>query len=191
MKTVLRVVLTLLAGIALGLGLTALAITSPPHLGTVNSGPWQARMRLGTPEADPYARAVLAMRGEIPMGAVEGLSVTAGTDSSGRALTGQCSYRVSGQMPAANHWTLTVHRRSGVAAPPGLRTSYTSSEALHGENAQISLMLSAEPQAGNWIPLPAGEEFDLALRLYETQISTSAPVLDRLALPLITRGDCR
>src|SRR3712207_8369090 len=56
-------------------------------------GPWQAWPKLGSPEADPYMRAILARRGDIPLATGEGLGFTARTDSDGMPFDAACPYR--------------------------------------------------------------------------------------------------
>lgn len=189
MKAFLWAILAIVTGAALGLGMTALSILSPPDFGVVRSGPWLARTRLGTNEADPYSRALLAMRGEVPLGSVEGLTLSATTDSAGHTLHGNCIYRLSGHMPATNFWTLTVVQ-NGRSGDGGVRTSLTSSEAIYAEKGGLEVRLAAEVQPGNWLPLSRGSDVEINLRLYETQASTTLPVLERLALPNIVRESC-
>lgn len=189
MRTFLWAILAIVTGSVLGLGMTVLSILSPPDFGVVRSGAWLARTRLGTNEADPYSRALLAMRGEIPLGSVEGLSLTATTDSLGHKLSGDCVYRISGHMPATNFWTLTVVQK-GASSDGTMRTSLTSSGVQYAEKGGLVVRLAADVQAGNWLPLSRGSDVDIALRLYETQASTTLPVLERLTLPEIVRESC-
>ena len=112
-------------------------------------------------------------------------------DSNRRPLRLNCTYRLEGPMPAANFWTLTLYRHDGELADAGLRASYTSSEALIGEDGSLRVMLSSDPQPGNWLPLRGSAPFELHLRLYETQVSTIGHALERVAMPAVAREACR
>lgn len=187
----LTLLAALVAGILGGLGLTAWSIEQPPTFGVVQLGPWQSRPRIGTAEADPYAKAVMAARGDVPMGAAEGLMLTTRQDSQGRALNGRCRYRVSGSVPGAGYWTLTVHRPDGSTAETrGLRAGFTSQEVVRFEGKPAEIILSATAQPGNWLPLEQGEGFVLVLRLYDTQLSASVHSIENDTVPAIQREGC-
>lgn len=184
--------LSILAGIVLGLSLTALSVERAPDFGVIEAGPWITRPRIGAAEADPYSKALMAARGEIPVASAEGIALHASRDSTGRPLTGDCTYRVAGPIPSAGFWTLSVHRSDGsTAEAAGLRGGYTSSEVLFFENAAPEFMLSPEPQPGNWLALQPGVGFELVLRLYDTQVSANVAALDAGAVPAIFRQVCR
>ena len=190
--------LSILAGALMGLGLTAMSVENSPGFALVKSGAWVARPRVGSVDADPYSKAFLATRGEVPMGAAEGLMITATRDDMGDLLDIRCTYRLSGPVPSARYWTLAVHdSRERGPSESALRTSYTSAEVLRLSNTPVSIMISAEPQPGNWIPLPAMQpkssyhSFEVALRLYDAQVSTNAYALDAATVPKIIRETCR
>jgi len=173
----------------LGLGLTALSVETPPDFGVVRAGPWMTRPRIGTAQADPYSRALMAARGILPMGAAEGLMLTASRDSSGAVLAGACTYRISGPVPGGGFWTLSAYDGNGrTSHASDLRSGLTSDEALRFEGEALTIMLSPQAQPGNWIPVNSSGAFELILRLYDSQ--TSAHAIDASALPRITREGC-
>lgn len=180
----------MIGGTLLGLALTYAAIDRPPDFGVVHVGAWIIRPGIGATGADPYSKALVAARGEIPLGAAEGLTLTATTDSAGAGLDLSCTYRIEGVVPPANFWTLTVYRHDGTPGSRDLRSAYTSSEALMSEQGQVTVMLSARPHAGNWIPLTGRGRFELYLRLYDTQTSSSAAALAGGSAPTIRRERC-
>lgn len=181
-----------MVGIAAGLGLTALSVAHPPDFGVARLGAWTARPGIGTADADPYSKALMASRGEIPMAAAEGLSLTATSDASGYDLGGSCTYRISGSMPGANYWTLTVYRSDGTTSETeGLRSSFTSAEIIRFDGQPIDIALSAKAQPGNWLPIPPKQAFILVLRLYDMQISADIKALDLGSLPTVQREACQ
>ena len=70
--TAILVVYALLLALALGLGTAYRAINGNPPFGSLRLGPWQSWPKLGSPEADPYMRAILAHRGDVPLATGEG-----------------------------------------------------------------------------------------------------------------------
>lgn len=191
---VTRIVLAFLAGLTgglIGLGLTALSVETPPDFGVVRAGPWVARPKIGTVEADPYSKALMAVRGALPMAAAEGLMLTATRDSAGGGLTGQCTYRVAGPTPGASYWTMTAYDPDGGSGERhGTRTGFTSTEIVRFENQPAEIVLSAQARPGNWVALRADQPFQLVLRLYELQVSASAHAIDATMLPAIERVSC-
>ena len=181
----------MLLGSVAGLVLTYASVRHPPDFGTVRSGPWVTRPGIGTPLADPYSKALMSRRGEIPFSAAEGLVLVATRDSSGRTLRTECNYNVHGVVPPAAWWTLAIHSPDGAPLNSGLRSAYTSSEALMSEQGDVSIMLSTQPQAGNWLPLSGDSRFELYLRLYETQAAAAPGVFDRGRALTIDRESCR
>lgn len=184
--------LSVLAGILIGLSLTTLAVERSPDFGVHRAGAWISRPKIGSVEADPYSKALMAARGEVPLATAEGLQLQATHDSAGQPLAGRCTYRVAGPMPPAGYWTLTVYRGDGsTAEASGLRGGYTSSEILLYEGANPVILLSPDPQPGNWLPLQPGLDFEIMLRLYDTQVTSNLGALDAGSVPAITRQACR
>ena len=58
----------------MGLGTTLLALQEGTPFGAFSVGAWSAFPRTGTSEIDPYARALIARSGELPMGAGDGVA---------------------------------------------------------------------------------------------------------------------
>ncbi|PNG26545.1 DUF1214 domain-containing protein [Methylocella silvestris] len=187
-----KFILAALVGALIGLGLTSAALQNDFGFGAVTAGPWTAWPRNGGRGVDPYARAMLAKSGEIPLGSSEGLSFIARADSGGRRLEPGCDYIVSGPTPQARYWTLTVMTPQGkLLANPSGRSGFTSSEILRAADGSFAIALSRRARPGNWIPLAENDPFILDLRLYESEFSTSMLAFDAANLPTIAREVCR
>ncbi len=189
-------VLDLAAVIALGggLGLASAhyAVASRPVFGMTQIGAWKTWPRGGGRDVDPYMRAYLARGVHLPLGAGEGLELIADEDRGGVALEGRCRYLVTGVMPSARGWTLTVNDGDGrIFGTPLERNGFTDAEILRDERGGLRIALAAEAQSGNWLPLPLNGRFQLRLRLYDTPISSQAGELRVDSLPRITRTSCR
>ena len=187
------VLYALALGGALGLASADWATRGGYPFGGVAIGSWTAWPRTGSVGADPYARAVNARRGEIPLAVGEGMLVTAATDDSGETLDATCTYRLAGITPPARAWTLTIAGRGARdPARPPTREGFTSTEILRERDGRFVIMVGPEAEPGNWLPSPrASGPVRLALRLYDTPVAASTGSLDRDSLPAITRLGCR
>jgi len=190
--TPLLVLYALGLGAFLGLASADWATRGGYPFGGVRIGPWMAWPRAGSANADPYTRAVNARRGEIPLAVGEGLLMTASEDDEGRSLDASCTYAISGAVPPARAWTITVAGR-GPRDPnrPHIRDGFTSTEILRQQDGRFVIVLGPEVEPGNWLPRPRADgPMRLALRLYDTPAAASAASLDRSVVPSIPREGC-
>jgi len=191
-STVSLILYTLALGAGIGLATADYATRGGYPFGGVRVGAWTAWPRVGSVGADPYARAVNARRGEIPLAVGEGMLLTAAQDDAGSDLDATCTYTIAGITPPARAWTVTVAGRG--PRDPGQaihREGFTATEILRERDGHFIITLSPEVQTGNWLPMPrASGPVRLALRLYDTPVAASAGTLERAALPAITRTGC-
>jgi hypothetical protein len=160
-------------------------------VGSVHVGPWITWPKIGSRDADPYARAVVARSGDIPLGLGEGLAFFAPADNAGRALDTNCAYRVGSVTPQARYWTLTIYDADGRPARTDLgRSGMTSAEILRRDDGSFVIDLSRTVRPGNWLQLPSSGAFTLMLRLYDTPVAAGSAALDGRVLPGIERVEC-
>lgn len=191
----LRPVIVILAALAIaavtGLGSVYYLTGRAPPFGEVRVGPWAAWPQIGSAAIDPYARAIVARQGALPLGEGEGLAFHAAVDSEGRALDSGCRYRVRGGVPASRAWTLTVFDADGRLPRNATgRNGFTSHEILRAPDGTVDIALSREVQPGNWLMLPATQRLQLVLRLYGTSVSAMTGAVEVGSLPRIDRLDC-
>lgn len=186
---------TILAAILVGLlggaALTALVARDGIVFDHRTIAGWVIAPRIGSELIDPYSRARTLVSGELPLANGEGFSLTAERDRDGQPLDGRCTYRLSGAMPAARFWTLTLTTTNGrpVITPIG-RTGFTSGEIIRHGDSGFSIEVGPRPLAGNWLPSPDSGPYILTLRLYETPLSATATVLEPRMLPELRREGC-
>jgi hypothetical protein len=165
-------------------------LNGEPPFGGRRLGPWSTWPKLGSPEADPYMRAIVSRRGDVPLAVGEGLTLLAQTDASGRNLDAGCSYRVGSVTPQARLWTMTIYDRAGALLSSELgRSGFTSSEIVRRPDNGFDIMLSRDLSAGNWLQVPSDGPFTLVLRLYDLP-GAAGSNLDADALPTIERLGC-
>ncbi len=179
--------------VALGLGVPSVywAVQGEYPVGSQRIGPWTTWLAVGSNKADPYARAIMARRSEIPLALGEGLALTATVDSGGQALDAGCAYRLGSTTPQARLWTLSVYDAAGSLRTSDLvRAGITSAEILREADGRFSVVLGPSARPGNWLKTPEGGRFRVILRLYDTSVAASAASLDAKALPSIDRLEC-
>lgn len=188
---VLTLLAAVLAGLIGGTALTALVARDGIVFDRRTIAGWQIAPRVGSELIDPYARARMLVSGELPLANGEGFTLVTENDSEGRPLEGGCTYRLSGAMPAARYWTLTLTTPDGrtILTPVG-RTSFTSAEIIRFGDGGYTIEIGPSPLAGNWLPAPSSGRFMLTLRLYETPLSATATVLEPRMLPGLNRERC-
>ena len=104
----LRGLLWWTTAVALGLGSAWALLRSVSNYGAA-AGPWRASTLAGSPEADLYTRARVALGGLLALNREETMYYVASTDSAGQLLRARCSYRVSGVPPKARWWSVTAY----------------------------------------------------------------------------------
>lgn len=189
---VLELAYVIALGAGLGLASAHYAVAERPFVGRAQIGAWTTWPKSGARDTDPYMRAYLARGVHLPLGAGEGLQLIAERDDAGQPLNGHCRYAITGLIPPARGWSLSVAdpaRRPLQLAVS--RESFTDAELVRDERGGLRIIAAATPEAGNWLPLPPSGRFQFRLRLYDTPISSHAGELRPEALPRISRMDCR
>lgn len=182
---------TLAASVALGLGLTYASVTHLRGMDAVRSGAWTGWPHSGTTQIDPYARAAFARSGELPVELADGLLFLAETDESGKPLDGRCDIRLSGTLPQARIWTLTLMDGDGqLIANDAQRFGFTSNEVVYRPDGGVDVAMGPRAMAGNWVPSGGRERVKVALRLYDAPFSFSSSTGDGSVLPRIVMERC-
>jgi hypothetical protein len=184
-------VYALALGLGLGLGSAYEVMRGDYPFGAARIGPWQTWPDLGSGRADPYARAILAKRGDVPLALGEGLALRATQDSKGQPLDAACTYRIGALMPPTRLWTLAAYDGAGQPVQSDLkRSGFTSAELLRNPDDTFAVVLSPRLQPGNWLKLPGSGPFTLSLRLYDMPGVAGAWKLGAEAMPSIERLEC-
>jgi hypothetical protein len=162
-------------GIGLGLASAWLALSLTRSWGTVQNGPWRTLADAGSPNANPYTRASVAINGLLALDKSETIYFVAAADEQGHPLDAACDYRVEGRDLGARWWSLTLYGadRFLVKNNAGRYSFGPTSLAREADGGYI-IRVSARPTDGNWLPSGAGGRIFLALRLYNPAAATAA-----------------
>ncbi|MDB5521074.1 MAG: hypothetical protein JWP21_2420 [Tardiphaga sp.] len=191
MHLIFLALLALMTATAVGLGTTWMTATRGTELGTLTIGSWTARPRSGTNEIDPYARALIARSGELPIGTGDGIAFTATTDDAKKPLDGRCDVVVRGVTPAARFWTLTLYDTKGRLVGNTLqRYGFTSQEIVRGSDGAFEIHVASRARAGNWLPTGALDRYVLMLRLYDTPVGVATRTQRDAPMPAIATVGC-
>lgn len=190
MRLLLGILFTLAVAAMVGLGGTWFALTQGQAFGGISVGAWTAWPRHGTASIDPYARAMIARSGELPVGSGDGLAFIARGDDRGVALDGRCDVLISGMTPQARYWTITLHDPNGGLVRNSMqRHGFTSHEIVRRANGAFEIVAGPRARTGNWLPTGTIERYVLVLRLYDTPIGVATRGRE-VSMPSIIRKDC-
>jgi hypothetical protein len=176
---------------SVGLGTTWYALQGGTPFGAFTVGPWTAWPRTGTSEIDPYARALIARSGELPMGAGDGIAFVATKDDDGAPLDGRCDVTVSGTTPQARFWTLTLYDPEGRLVGNSLkRHGFSSQEVVRSSEGAIDITIAPRARAGNWLPSGGVERYMLVMRFYDSPIGVASRTGRETPMPSVKVRSC-
>jgi hypothetical protein len=176
---------------AVGLGATWLTLTQGSAFGAIAIGGWTAWPKTGTQDIDPYARAIIARTGELPVGSGDGVAFYARADDAGQPFDGRCDVVIDGITPSARYWTMTLYDPDGqLVANSVERYGFTSQEIVRGPAGRFELTVSPRARPGNWLPTGGVERYVLVLRLYDTPVGITTTTRKEAPMPTIVRKAC-
>jgi hypothetical protein len=175
----------------IGLGATWLTLKEGVAYGGITVGAWSAWPKTGTPGIDPYARAMVARSGELPIGSGDGITFYARTDDAARPLDGRCDVVLSGTTPQARFWTLTLYDPEGkLVANSVQRNGFTSQELIRSASGMFGITVGPRARPGNWLPTGGIDRYVLALRLYDTPVGLATRSGPDTPMPSISQKGC-
>jgi hypothetical protein len=178
--------LSFIVAAGIGLGSTWYALTQNISFGALEFGAWKGYPRNGTVSIDPYARAVIARNGELPVGSGDGVTFTAAADDDGRPLDGRCDVVVRGTTPPARYFTLTLYTPAGQLVANSLdRRGFTSQELVRDASGEFEITVSPRARTGNWLPTGGIDSYILMLRFYDTSLGIATRAGREAPMPAI------
>ncbi|MGV8996335.1 MAG: DUF1214 domain-containing protein [Parvibaculaceae bacterium] len=181
----------LVVGLVLGLGSLSLRLRGGLGADAVSVGPWNTNLTVGGVDADALTRARVALFGLLALDKKETIYYTANKDDAGEALNGSCTYVVKGKDLAARWWSVTAYGPDSYLIPNDANIfSFSKPSVKREADGSYIVRVSATHQEGNWLPVKAGEGFDMTARFYNPEASVyTAP--DKAELPTITKESCQ
>lgn len=190
---ILRILSFLVAiAVAIGGGTASVwyVLQAQEGVGALTVGGWTAFPSIGTPDADPYAKARIARDGVLPLGRAEGLAFIADRDSAGNRLRRECDYRIEGVTPTARFWTLFAADETLVALGDGGGVAAVQSrQILRKADNSFTVAVGPHPMQGNWVRVGGVGPLAIVLTLYDTPV-TGGSGLSAFELPQVLRAGC-
>ncbi len=182
-----------LGAVALGLGSAWWVLKKAPFFQqTVKVGSWRTNTLAGSPDADMYTRAGIAVNALLALGRDETMYFIATHDDAGRPLRSRCSYHVAGEPPKARWWSITLY-----ADDMYLFDAANQRYSLNGSTAQLDAQgrfaFSTGPQAQPgtyWLPTPGDRGMVMTLRLYNPEPPLQAAPASLVPPTIQALGDC-
>lgn len=191
MRLLIGLLLAFAVAASVGLGTTLLALQEGTPFGSFKVGAWTAWPRTGTADIDPYARALIARSGELPMGAGDGVAFVATRDDTGTTLDGRCDVVVSGLTPQARFWTLTLYDPDGKLVGNSLgRFGFSSQEIVRNSDGSIEVSVAPRARSGNWLPTGGIERYILVFRFYDSPVGVASRTGRETPMPSIKMKPC-
>lgn len=184
MKPWVRYLVTIVAGLAIGVGAAVASVRTRSFGSNAAIGPWTTGTDFGIADAGALTRAVIAVKGLLALPASEARYYTAAVDDDGRALDGKCRYRVTGGALPGRWWSVTLYGADSFLVANDANIFSVASPAI--EPGAWTIMVAPDRQPGHWLPTGGVERFDLTLRTYLPPKGTPP----REALPRIARLEC-
>ncbi len=139
---------------------------------TVFVGAWKSNLRAGSPDADMYTRASIALNALLALDRDETMYFVATKDDSGKLLKSNCSYRVEGTPPQARWWSVTAYAKDlFLFDAPNRQYSLNGTTAVL--NSQGRFVLTTGPLAsseGFWLPTPGQTNRILDILIHRSNI---------------------
>lgn len=179
----------LAAALVVALGTAWWVVTD--YDGSYRVGPWTTSTVFGSVDAGMYSRARVALFGLLALDKRETMYYQARVDSNGDGLTGNCTYRVEGDDLAAHWWSITAYNADSFLIPNEDDVfSFSKTTTERETDGRFVIRVSADRQEKNWLPVQAGEAFDLTARFYNPEPSVHVdPAV--AVLPSIVKETCK
>ena len=158
--------------VVVGLGSAWWVLKKAPWMvQTVQVGAWRGNLLAGSPDADIYTRAAIAVNALLALGRDETMYFIAAHDDAGNPLRSSCSYRVEGVPPRARWWSVTAYADDMfLFDAPNQHYSLNGTTARLDANGRFALTTGGQEQPGtHWLPTPGNRGLILTLRLYNPE----------------------
>ena len=182
------------AAVAVGLGSAWAVLRSVSSYGAA-AGPWRASTLAGSPDADLYTRARVALGGLLALNREETMYYLAVTDTAGQPLRSRCRYLVIGVPPKARWWSVTAYADDFFLFPnEPRRYSVNGQTAVLDVQGRFAFVTGPQAPAGGgtltWLPTPGDRGLVLTLRVYNPDPALVAAPGSLQPPTIVPQGAC-
>ena len=158
----------------------------------IRAGAWQTSALAGSPDADMYTRARIAISALLALSRAETMYFIATTDDAGNPLRSRCTYRVGGTPPKALWWSITAY-----ADDMFLFDAANAQYSLNGTTAKLDadgkfgFTTGSQAQTDSyWLPTPGDRGLVMTLRLYNPEPSLQSDPASLQGPTIVALGSC-
>jgi hypothetical protein len=191
LRTALKWSACAVVGLALGVGAAVQQIRTSALGDEIRIGPWSTGRDIGTVDASLATRATVALRGLLALPKEEARYFTARTDSAGNALLGRCTYVITGAMPAARWWSITIYDREGWLIANSRNRHSIGSVATTTNSSATDIVIGLGSEGPDGIDPETSGPFELTLRLYRPSGVVADNPADAVLPEIESRGCAR
>lgn len=157
----------------------------------LSTGQWTRLESIENTAGNPYRAALKVRTTGVALAPGEGLVFTSERDVNGERFDAQCRYMLSGKIPKAALWTLSINVDEADQTIGHAERRFMVSQSVQWKSdGTLEVAISPEMQSGNWIAAPDEGTFSISLRLYDTPLALNTQETSIQDLPQIIRGSC-
>lgn len=169
-----------------GFGLAFKDVQTQARAGSfIDNGNWYTDRYFGSTQASAKVRAYVAIVGLLALSKKETVYYMLHTTDDGHSIQPDGIYEIVGTDLPARWWSITLYNDDHFLVPNEYN-KYSVRASDINKDGSFKIILSKEPQEGNWIPLGDGKDMSLILRLYNPE-SWVVDDLDTIKLPSIRK----
>ncbi|MCW1381813.1 DUF1214 domain-containing protein [Novosphingobium sp. KCTC 2891] len=152
---------------------------------------WRGSRVTGSPDADPWTRAQVALTGLLALNRSQAIYFTRSTDDAGAPLREDCRYRVNGGRLPGKWWSVTVYAADDyLPLNDDDALSFDATEVRPDARGQWTATLAPQrPAKGAWASTRQAGAFDVTLRIYNPSPRAQAD-FGTIPFPSAQRLDC-
>ena len=188
-----RFLITIPVGLIIGAALALGLVFGPTELGGIRVGSWFTNRHIGSVDANPLIRAIIARRGLLALRQSETIYFSSDHDSSGERFDEACTYRmVFEEAPQARWWSVTLYAEDEYLAVNGDNAHSVSADhaAFFPEGGLEAIIANSQTRSpAVWISSKNSGAFNLTLRMYHPD---EGVIMDAATarLPRVERISC-
>jgi len=157
----------------------------------LTSGQWTRLESIENTAGNPYRAALKVRTSGVALAPGEGLVFTSERDADGDRFDSRCTYLLSGRMPKASLWSLSINKTEDDQINSHPERRFVVSRSVQWKaDGNLIVAIASGIQPANWLASPQSGEFTISLRLYDTPLALNTTDTSTKSLPRIEKGAC-